>query len=149
MSEIKAEDVFNFLGVKDIEDLDGFKEVFNKDFVKISALGEREDITKPIVDAAFGKTAGTIETEVKRLSKGFGSELGTDFDSLNIVDKVRKVNELVLKSHTEKVTDLESKLGAGDSDKVKSLTTDVETFKGKYEEQKGLTTSAQDALSTA
>lgn len=119
---VETKEILEYLGLKadDVKDLDTFKTKFDTDFIKQSNITEDLEPVKKIL----GKTFGTLENEIKKVAKNF--ELDVDFNSEDL--KGKKVTEklnFVVSEYANKqkavISELESKVGQGNDEKVKEL----------------------------
>lgn len=136
---IELKDVVEFLGYKaeEIKELPDLKAKFDADFVRASNITEDTEPVKKIM----GKLFGTLENEIKKVTKAH--DLDIDFESDEL--KGKKVNEklkFAFSKYDEKnksvIDDLKLKATQGNDEKVKEWETKYEKMKNKYSEVDGL-----------
>lgn len=132
-------DVSEFLNLKS-ENLDDFKEQFEKDFVRIDKLGGRKDLLKP----HFGKTLGELETKLRGKARDFGVDLSKD--GIPEGTKTEEVIDILFTKAAElrdtQVTEWKDKAGNTDDEALTKLQSEFDTFKEtqgkKYTDLEGL-----------
>ena len=136
---MEFKEVAEYLGIdaEKIKTLDEFKSTFDKEFLRASAITEDSEPVKKIL----GKTFGTLENEIKKVSKSF--ELDVDFDAEDLKGKkVTDKMKFVLSKFDEKnkstIADLTAKASLGNDDKVKEWEQKYEKLNKKYSDTDGL-----------
>jgi hypothetical protein len=145
---VEAKEVFEYLGIKaeDIKDLDTFKATFEKDFIKQSNINEDSEPVKKLL----GKTFGTLENEIKKISKSF--DLDIDFEEVKdkkVTEKLKYAFEKYNDKKSEYIKDLETKAGQGNDEKIKELEKKYEKALQKSKDFESLLTNTKSEYENA
>jgi len=115
-------------------DKDKFEEQLSQTWIPRNAVKDDDDLVQPIINEAFGKRIGSIETALKSKFKAAGFELTSD--DLKSDDgspvKLEAVIERLASRIGSEVTQLKESSGA--DDRVDALTSQLETAKNEKQE---------------
>lgn len=142
-----TKDFFKLIGFtpKDGEDvtLDIVKNHLSDKFVHIDKIGDRTDLTDPIVNKAYGKRMKEVELELVKMAKASGLEI-THSEVEN--KKLDEVIGIVGGKFTTKIKDSK---GTGKPDKdVEKLETELSDWKAKYDQMKTSVETVQNEFNT-
>ncbi len=136
---IESKEVLSYLGFdeKEVDSIDKLKEKFDGEFVRKTALKDyNSDAHKEFFPVAIGRLDGSIRKDLFRMAKEKGIEIVEDeFKGKRLEDVVAGVYGKTAETFTSKITDLESKAGAGKDELVKE-------WESKYEKEMKLKNQA-------
>jgi len=127
---IELKDITEYLGInaEEIDSIDKFKEKFDTEFIRSSAISEDFEPIKKIV----GKKFGSLETELKRLSGQYGVEwTGDEYKDKSLSDRVKlSMDKLITESKNE-LEEYKKVNGGGKEEVIKEWTTKYDKLKNE------------------
>lgn len=143
-------EALEYLGYKaeDFKTVDEFKQKFDSTFIKQTNISEDSEPVKKIL----GKTFGTLENEIKKVAKSF--DIDVDFDSEDlkgkkVTDKLKCAFDKYKEKTTSVISELESKVGLGNDEKLKEWQTKYEKTQQKAKDLEGLLNSTKSEYEQA
>lgn len=133
---MELKEITEYLGIN-ADNLEAFKTEFDKEFVKQSNITEDTESVKKIL----GKTFNTLETEIKKVAKGFELEVDFNSESLKgtkVTDKLKFVVSEIDKKNKSIIDELTVKAGQGNDERIKELEEKYSKAIGKAKDYEGL-----------
>lgn len=144
---IEFKDVAQYLGIdsEKIENFDQFKESFDKEFVRSSAIDE----SNPFVKSIVGKKVGSLETDLKRLSSQFGADWNSDeFKDKTISERMKMTADKIVSDHNSIFEEYKKTNGGDKEEVIKEWSKKYEKLKAEKSDLEGLLNTTKSGFET-
>jgi len=139
---IELKDITEYLGInaEEIDSIDTFKQKFDTEFIRSSAISEDFEPIKKIV----GKKFGSLETELKRLSGQYGVEwTGDEYKDKSLGERMKLSMDKMLTDSKSEFEEYKKVNGGGKEEVIKEWTSKYDKLKNEKSDYEKLLESTK------